>query len=193
MNSSTPRWHSEHRIASSGGTIIDASQVHGKGRTWYGDRHPIVPVASPWRSSRTTRAARRTCLGDPRRSTGSCPYRDEPEVHIDAIFDSDHIAQQSSKPVHSIGRRLSEQPHSRPHREEALRDCGRLPAVALGAEVDLGRVDLDESDGHSVSKADGIAIDHPVNAIRRRSRCIRDERKGDDEQSDDARQCVPRC
>ena len=67
----------------------------------------------------------------------------EPEVHVHAVSTHD-VAQEPPEVVHAVGRGFRQQSHADAFGKQPLRRGRRLPAVALGAEEDLGRVDLDE-------------------------------------------------
>ena len=67
------------------------------------------------------------------------PHGDESDVDIHAVACPDDVTEEPSVVVHAIGRGFSGESHPSSHRQEALRRCGRLRPVALGAEVDLGR------------------------------------------------------
>jgi len=95
---------------------------------------------------------------------GGRPDSDELNVDVDVATDADHVAEQASIGIHGIGFRFAKESYSGAGREQVLRDRLRLLPVALRREVDLGRVDLDETDVASVGERDRVTVDDAVDA-----------------------------
>jgi hypothetical protein len=97
------------------------------------------------------------------------------DVQAQAVAHAHHIPKQATVVVDAVGRRLRQQGHAGTRLEQRLRRRRRLRAVALNSEVDLGRVDLYETNVLTVPKHDRVAVGHivdPVDArrVRRRDR-----------------------
>jgi hypothetical protein len=95
---------------------------------------------------------------------GIRPDADELDVDVEIAANADHVAEQASIGIHRIGFRFAKKAHRGAGREQAFRDRRRLLPVALRGEVDLGRVDLDETNVASARERDGVTVDDVVDA-----------------------------
>ena len=77
---------------------------------------------------------------------------DQPDVHIQCAVHTHDVTQEPSVLIDPVGRRLREQPHSRPDRKQRLCRARGCTSVALHAEIHLRRVYLNEPDPLSVSQ-----------------------------------------
>jgi hypothetical protein len=102
----------------------------------------------------------------------------EADIHVDAVPNADDIAEQSPVLVDAVGCRLGEEPYTGAARKQRLRPQRRRPAVALPAEENLGRVDLDQTDALAIAKDDGVAVADVIDAVERRRRCDPTRRRG---------------
>jgi hypothetical protein len=94
------------------------------------------------------------------------PDGDEANVDVEAVARADHVAEQATVAVDRVGRRLAREPDERPRRQQPLPQRRGLPAVALGAEVDLGRVDLNEPDPRPGREVERVAVSNVVDAAK---------------------------
>jgi hypothetical protein len=92
---------------------------------------------------------------------------DEADVDVEAVADAGYVAEQATVTIDGVGRGFAGESDESPRREQALRDCRRLLAVALRREIDLGRVDLDEPDLRPVGEVDRVAVRDVVGASSR--------------------------
>jgi hypothetical protein len=94
---------------------------------------------------------------------------DEADVHIHGPIDADDVAQQTPVPIDAVGRGLREKTDAGTGGKQPFRVLRRGTPVALGAEEDLGGVDLHEPHPLPIAKRNRIPVDHMVNAIDRRN------------------------
>jgi hypothetical protein len=93
------------------------------------------------------------------------PDGDRTNVHVQPAVDPNDVAQETPILVNAIGCGFRQQAHTRARREQALGRLRRLPTVTLRAEIDLGRVDLNEPDTLTVAKRDRVPIDDVVESV----------------------------
>jgi hypothetical protein len=89
---------------------------------------------------------------------GGAPSRTNCTLTFRPSFGADDVAKQPPVLIHAVGRWFREQAHASAGRQQALRHGRCLPGVALGAEVHLGSVDLDEPDSLAVSEGNRVAV-----------------------------------
>ena len=119
----------------------------------------------------------------PRRSTGR-RHRPRPaHVDVQSVLDSDDVAQQPPVLVDTVGGRFHGAAALGCRRGEAASSGGRRASVALGPEVDLGRVDLDEANSLPVSKRRPCRRRRPGDPVD--GRCAASRAAGSVERRDD--------
>jgi hypothetical protein len=107
----------------------------------------------------------------------------EADIHVDAVPNADDVAQQPPVLVDAVSCRLGKEPYTCAARKQRLRPQRRRPAVTLAAEVDLGRVDLDETDALAIAKDDGVAVADVIDPVDGR-RCCDPTRRADGEREE---------
>jgi hypothetical protein len=110
--------------------------------------------------------------------------RHEADVDVDSVARANDVAKEPAILVDAVSRGLGRQPDPSGVRHEPFRRGRRLMPEALGLEVHLGRVDLDEADVLAVGELDRVAVDDPSDPVRRerrRSSTGREDRQGEDE------------